>query len=98
VNNIFPSQDRGEAKYPSIFFVESSHQLRDLCLQHNGFELTCGGMPDWFGSASARPLLIYPWCYSLRAAKPTRKCFRQVERIVSQRQERFTILWIQYSM
>jgi hypothetical protein len=42
-NCIFPSQHR-EFKCPLIFFVESSNQLKNLRLQHNGFELTCGAV------------------------------------------------------
>jgi len=71
-------------KRPTIHRTLSTFDIFALPFhkQANGLELTCGGMHAWYGSASARPLLIYSWCCCLRAAKPTRKCFRQVERIV----------------
>jgi hypothetical protein len=37
----FPKQASRSRKNTSISFVESSHRLPNLDLQHNGFELTC---------------------------------------------------------
>ena len=36
------SQASTAKKYIPIFFVESSHRLPNLDLQHNGLELSCG--------------------------------------------------------
>jgi hypothetical protein len=38
----FPEQASRSHKNTSISFVESSHRLPNLDLQHNGLELTCG--------------------------------------------------------
>jgi hypothetical protein len=32
------------SRFPTFFFFEGSNQLTNLCLQHNGFELTCGAV------------------------------------------------------
>jgi hypothetical protein len=38
----FPEQASRSHKHISIFFIEGSHRLPNLDLQHNGLELTCG--------------------------------------------------------
>jgi hypothetical protein len=40
----FPKKASRSRKNTSISFVESSHRLPNLDLQHNGFELTCGAV------------------------------------------------------
>jgi len=58
----FPKQASRSGKNTSISFVESSHRLPNLDLQHNGLELTCGAVSMRARFAPDTKLLLIENC------------------------------------